>query len=474
MKIKSELFFIILLAAALLTSCGSKNELEEIQNDRESQTQTEAVETKPEVEATPAAGGKEGTLKISKWFADSIMNDVIASYEKANPNVDIIVDDYGENLEGYLLSLRTSMMAGSGPDIFTFHSVFAESLENAYVVDLNEMIAADSTFNMSDYYEGLLRAHTYNGKMFAIPLIGRFNMIGLNHKFADAIDQGFYANDYITLDQMLEYYSKLENKDGFYLLMDFDLFDLSYMDDYFDFAQNAASFGEYFIDRINLGLEARHPDKDYNMTIHPMPNAKTEKELSEEYVFYQVSPRDFIYYNLPRTEPYISYEDGPSENIYNDFKYLSLGEDKINCYTANALSLNANSANKELAWDFIKFAMSEKIYGDLSLVNQLTPSTTYINLNKNLDRAIIKVELVSYIEIYGGYDRTEYVLENHADDIEYATEKLIKLSDGLMYSPLYLLENIMGNAMQEIVEGRLSVEQAEAVIQSKVDLYLSE
>ena len=34
MKTKSKLFYIILFVVALLTSCGSKNDLEEIQSDR--------------------------------------------------------------------------------------------------------------------------------------------------------------------------------------------------------------------------------------------------------------------------------------------------------------------------------------------------------------------------------------------------------------------------------------------------------
>jgi multiple sugar transport system substrate-binding protein len=103
------------------------------------------------------------------------LDPVISRYKEIYPNVNLIIENDGNNQNPYAYGVRISaeLAAGKGPDIiFPSHMFEADNYKMANAgafLDLNELIEQDTGWSLDDYVKGVLDGGIYKGKRYVIP-----------------------------------------------------------------------------------------------------------------------------------------------------------------------------------------------------------------------------------------------------------------------------------------------------------------
>lgn len=85
---------------------------------------------------------------------------------KSGVKVNIEVIDW----DNYWTLLEAGASGGEMPDVFWMHSNTAQMyMENDILLDLTDYVAADSSVNQADFYEGVWNLYSSNGKQYALP-----------------------------------------------------------------------------------------------------------------------------------------------------------------------------------------------------------------------------------------------------------------------------------------------------------------
>ncbi len=96
------------------------------------------------------------------WEPNSILDEVIQSYEQDNKNVDI--QYIQQNKKDYRERLQSAIAQGTGPDIFRLHLSWIPMFKNDLNSDTNKVI------DLSKYYSPISRDISINGQAMAVPL----------------------------------------------------------------------------------------------------------------------------------------------------------------------------------------------------------------------------------------------------------------------------------------------------------------
>ena len=117
-----------------------------------------------------SSSDSSGAIKVNIWDANQqagiqeICDDWTA---KGNPEVKVEVIDW----DNYWTLLEAGASGGEMPDVFWMHSNTAQMyMENDLLLKLNDYIDADSSIDMSKYYEGVKNLYTRSdGNIYALP-----------------------------------------------------------------------------------------------------------------------------------------------------------------------------------------------------------------------------------------------------------------------------------------------------------------
>ncbi len=135
--------------------------------------------------ATPALA--EVTLRVSIWDANQrpALEEIAAQFTAQNPEILISVEVVPRS--DYVTKLETSIVGGSGPDIFwnALPDRFLDLARLGLIENLDEWMA-DDPIDLSPIAPSLLEAFTYEGSLYAIPK--DFDTVGLwyNKAYFDA------------------------------------------------------------------------------------------------------------------------------------------------------------------------------------------------------------------------------------------------------------------------------------------------
>ena len=141
---------------------------------------------------TPATPGASptGVVKITMWHGEAdysakAYNVLVAQWNKANPNIHVTaVFDGGSDYA--LQKTLTAIAGGKYPDItYIFGSWAANIIKSSKVVQLNDLIAKDSSFDWKDFWPAEQLAATVDGKIVGIPALVDNLAIVYNKKLFD-------------------------------------------------------------------------------------------------------------------------------------------------------------------------------------------------------------------------------------------------------------------------------------------------
>lgn len=120
----------------------------------------------------------EECLKVYSLEDSYGIRTAIAMYQIAKPNVRVEYEigrgeDNGVTREDALKKLNTQIMAGEGPDVLMMDGLPVDSyMEKGLLLDLNEFL--EDVFKEEDLYENLIRAFAYEGSIYMIPMQAGF------------------------------------------------------------------------------------------------------------------------------------------------------------------------------------------------------------------------------------------------------------------------------------------------------------
>jgi len=122
------------------------------------------------------------------------------------------IDDYPwidtDGIEARNTRLQTQLMAGQGPDIFTFTSgLNLHALaRSGFIAEIGELIDACPHTSRDDFFMQALHAYEVGGGLFLFPTNFTFHYVGINTNLPQTVIDRFSQQPTTTFAQMMELY----------------------------------------------------------------------------------------------------------------------------------------------------------------------------------------------------------------------------------------------------------------------------
>lgn len=181
-----------------LAACGSTDA--ETSPETSAQTDAEAV--------SEVSNGEDEKITLEFMNGSSEeqyvawMDEVIANYEKENPNVTVEVQKV--SIDSYSQTVMTRFSSGDVPDLFCFaENDIADMVPSGYVADLSD------SANVGNYAEGMLDSLSKDGKVYALPIANDFMCVTYNKS---VFEQAGIEEVPTTWDAFLETCEKIQEQ----------------------------------------------------------------------------------------------------------------------------------------------------------------------------------------------------------------------------------------------------------------------
>ena len=463
MRKKGRILLALLLCmACVLGGCGksdgnasqTQNE-ENLQpdNHEEQKSISSGGETDTQEMAEYVQPEMKGEISVSCFVEQEFLATAAEQFMDRYPDVTVNINVYNEtsgagSVEDYQTYLNTKIMTGKAEDIiFNSFLPVTKYSEMGVFEDLGRYISLTPELNDGNYFINVLEAaREESGEIYMIPYMAKFDVLG----FSDALLAGQTGME-----------SRLQNA-GFSQRMEVakELLQNTDKDNAFLIMLSEVTYADYLIEDAweefaNVGKkEANFNSEAYIRLL------KEVKELAENQAFDSIADYYNAEYCYAVTCDYdvqaAFYElDEQSELSYS--MPLADREGNVAINANYCLALNSASGNKDLAWEFIKYLLSEEV--------QSLPSIHGLAVNRNGFEASVERYYNFYTEgNSGSVDRVEYggllqdwmELINDCDTVDTALWTLIEEENGKFF------------------EGKQTAEDTASILQRKIEQYFNE
>ena len=385
------------------------------------------------------SGNAGGELTIAAFMENRYLEFAAQKYEETHDGVKINITAYaGEerDIAKYSQIINTALMSDKGEDI-----IDVSYISWVKIADKNKLLDLSNEINLTSdaYYKSVMDAFLYNGKRYAIPMGFAFEAFQYGEVMADSEN----ASD-LTLDKLISLSERypdtaLFDGSGFGMgrvTLASQLFSIDF-DDYVDYSNKKANIdGDKFISMLN---DVRSIGD--RLTIQKDGDVSLIRQL----IVY--SPVMCHRGTLDYTNMFLM------TNANGDSNFMAGGF---------LPAVNANSNNKRLTIDFMKFLISEEI--------QSSPELSYCPVNKNAAAEAAKYILADTIA--GGYELEGWGEDNLERNSAIFDELAGKLTL-IEYSDNFIRE-FASEEMARFFQGEISAEDAAKNLQFRLDTYLNE
>ena len=394
-------FIAILLSAGLLAGCGGAR----VSSGGAGGSPSQAVQVATSGEAL------SGEITVSSFNAmphKQFLETAAALFEDKHPGVKIHVDVFSampevrtmETADGrrmammladddesesrrpdYINRITTEMSSGGGPDLMAVDVLpYYQYALGGRIENLSDYMEADPAFNMADYRGNILDAMKINGNVYVMPLDYRFTLAAYDPSmFTQTAQDALNVKDRITYEEMAATAGLgfIDEDDAriFPMIggegMATAMFHADYSR-YADVPNKTASFDDgNFAAMLELAKE--YEDNGY---VLPGNIAAQARSGNMQMTPGSIPPSAFKTVNNQMLMMYLTnYYDpnrtaGMSRRIMMNGSMLNEDDELIGPITnsngdisfefSQAYAINANSKNKALAWEFLKFLASEE------------------------------------------------------------------------------------------------------------------
>lgn len=465
----------IMITLALLTGCNGNiqgnnvdavkqtagkqtNELISTDSDNTKNADAQSNEreyTQPEM---------EGEISISAMSELEFMTIAANQFMKKYPRVKVNINTYrglskdaGESppdeykTENYRNFLNTKIMTGKAEDIiFTAQLPVKKYIDMGVFEDLSHFLSLSPEINAENYFMNVLESpRDTNGKLYVLPLFCWFEVISFDNRLVSE-NNSRLDNDMKTIS--------FEKASAFAQ----QLIDGTSKKNAFLSQNSGAHFFNYIVkDNLKEFVDIEHRQAGIDMERYTALLNQT-KELADRGYFAAENSIDF--YNM---EYYFAFNaDSPVQTAFyslcssQSYCYpLPLCDAAGNVYTNSNSSLGVNSAskNKELAWEFVKFLLSDEM--------QSAPSSYGLGVNKKGFEAFAERQL----KLYNSTNKENVGKAAYKNLLEKWVMQInaYDTSDPVI-NDFFWEENV------KFFEGKQSAKETARILQAKVDKYLNE
>ena len=344
---------LMLISTLFLMACGAEG----IETGEEVSGETDENNTDTGAEVSEESELEEltGELVIMSWLPFNNWEQVIEDFTTEHPGVTVTVDMPKQEdmaTEEFMGRYTTKIMTGEGFDIVASDLVNMEKCAGHDVfVDLYELMDADEDFHREDYFSSIFEAAEIDGKLPAFIYNVHPIYFHLNKKLLERAGLE-YTKDTISFNELYELYEKVREAAGEKIFLTDSGYGYEGMSDYENgyFIRNnlvdTDEFEEYLQKRHELYYtsEKRSPWIDGTMKIEFDVLCCQSELILPRSSANDMDINDFF---------------AGTEDMTGAIAYESMHGERYPVAIA-ALSISSFSENKKLAWEFIKFAYSDK------------------------------------------------------------------------------------------------------------------
>lgn len=299
-----------------------------------------------------AESAEKTVITISVPTCDAAFNKMLNHYEELNPEIDIQVinQDYdtetGKAGEEIGQKVHDELISENGADIYFTEMVNRYKLaDEDLFVDLYSLMDNDPDFNKDDYYMNVIDGLSYKDKLYWMPMTFGNYMFSLNTNLIGMEEcQKYESLNFSQMEELVDTYGPsvvFDKNNGLLSLIEF-----AEEGKYIDF--------ESFTVNINSDDYAEVLERIESLPIG---------ELSDSYGYKAPTGKGVIANtfgsNLTEWQKY--------ELDSSDKYVIPYADDEGNAFyyaVGHVLSINKNSKNVDMAWDLVKFMISEMDISD--------------------------------------------------------------------------------------------------------------
>lgn len=397
--------------------------------------------------------------------------------------------DSPEDRTNYINRMNTELMSGQGADILAMDILpYYKFAESGQLEDLNRYMNADEGFDLSGYKSNIIEGTRYKEGQYIIPLDFGYEFYSFDKsRVSGGTAQTLRAKDRFTYweltDLIMEQFS---NDESGARVIDFQggaqqafnfMLSLDY-DKYINLENKKANFtdGE-FVQILNKIKEQK--DGGYFV-----PDFSTSEESVSDFVegqrlYYYKMQIDMILRDVFYPHEDVTEGAFPTPEIDEIVGLLTNddGDVRFRCY--QAYGINANSENKKLAWEFIKFLLGEEMQLSLNLLGKPVNNAAFVENSKLYFTKMPDYTPVDENDLDGEYVVTGYreiTDEKIVSAYEQYYERLSSFVNALNHYPARdeIIDDMLASETALFFSGERSAEETAEALQNKVQLYLDE
>lgn len=453
-KKEKSLVALLLCILCVFSGCGkTEGEIQQGQSIHQ-EIETNQNENNEQEQETYVQPEMKGEITISCFVEQEFLTTAAEQFEKLYPDVTVTINAYNEtsgagSVEDYQTYLNTKIMTGKAEDIiFNSFLPVTKYSEMGVFENLSKYIALTPELNDENYFMNVLQAaKEESGELYLIPYMAKFDVVSFSEellseqpKLENEINSASFSERMAIAKELIQNTSK---SNVFLIQMN----KLSYAD---------CLIEDAFSDFIDVG------NKEVNIKSDAYINLLNDvKKLAESGAF------DSDHVDFYNTEYYFAatcdydvqaafYELDTSAGLSHGMPVADK-EGNIAINANGCLTLNSASNNKGLAWEFIKFVLSDEVQSLPSLhglaVNKAGFNATVERYyNFYTDSGNGTVDKVAYAELLESWMRQI----NDCDTIDSAIWTLIEEENN------------------KFIEGKQTAEETASNLQRKLEQYFNE
>lgn len=370
MKKKGSLLAVLLVVTSVLCGCGNGAEPKDNggQNDVPMQEtggasgtaeRAEIEEKTLDVQETVPYVQPEmkGEITISCLYAEEFLNTAAEQFMKLYPDVKVTINSYKESsgegtVEDYRTYLNTKIMTGKAEDIlFTSFLSITKYSEMGVFEDLSEYIQKTPELNDENYYMNVLQAaEEDSGEIYIVPYMARFDTLAFSaelmseHGGNESDMQGIHFG--AAMDLAKQMVDETDKSNAFLIQMN----DVSYTHYLIK-----DSIGEF----INVGTQKVSLDTPEYIALLESVKALSENDYFDSDIdFYDM---EFYFAAECDYDVQAAYYSMDTNSGVNHCMPLTDAEGRTLMKSNTCVAINSASASKDLAWEFIRYLLSDEV-----------------------------------------------------------------------------------------------------------------
>ncbi|MFF2889138.1 ABC transporter substrate-binding protein [Paenibacillus sp. NPDC057967] len=398
-------------------------------------------------------------------------------YEALHPDIEIVYKVYQEldfrdqgntgvvsmptkeDQEKYISTINTELMSGAGPDILDTSDLPVNRYKDKkMLVNFYDMMDQDQSFKKADYFQNIWSSTELDSGLYSFPIDFHLEMLNANSELLE--QGGVQLQEPLSWDDVLAATEKVREA----VSNDVSAISGSFAPEHL--ASELVS--QYYSQLVDANNKKAHFDSEDSRRLILKVKEMFDKGLTWTGISDSGDMGD-IQKRIELTIFTRHFFMSPADFATSDTLYrqpsLDGNNDELSFGSSLNLGLNASSANKQEAWDFLKFLVSEEM--------QQSPARMGLPINKLVynemfDGMVDEVKKSGSVTTPHG-ERQVTMTAEQLESLRSLGEKANQKSSG---DPKIL--DIFRTEIQPYFVGQKSLESALSSIQSKVTTYLNE